>query len=145
MTLLQTLKSDQLAARKNRDTISTALLTTLIGESSIIGKNDGNRESTDQEVVAVIKKFIKGIDETIAVSKNFDAIEIAKAEKKILETYLPKQLTFEQIESYCTQFIVHDNPSAKKGDLMKYLKDNFNGEYDGKVASQIIDNLLKNK
>ena len=63
MSLIQTIKTAQVAARKARDP-SASLLTTLIGEAEMVGKNAG-REVTDQEVVATIKKFIKGIDETL--------------------------------------------------------------------------------
>lgn len=64
MTLIQQIKDKQIAARKSGDSLAS-LYTTLLGEASIIGKNAGNRETTDVEVVAVVKKFIKNIDETV--------------------------------------------------------------------------------
>ena len=50
MTLFSQIKADQLAARKAKDGLKATLLTTLIGELTAIGKNDGNREVTDAEV-----------------------------------------------------------------------------------------------
>lgn len=146
--LMQQLKADQLQARKNRSTLEATLLTTLIGEAANIGKNDGNRETTDQEVVQVVKKFIKGMDETLTVlyqRKDYDVAESVELEKKILSNYLPKQLTGEQIMSYLTQAEVHDSLAKNKGAMMKYLKDHFTGQYDGKLAAQIIDEMLKQK
>jgi len=140
--LMQQLKADQLQARKNRNTLEATLLTTLIGEAANIGKNDGNRETTDQEVVQVVKKFIKGMDETLAVlydRKDFDTAEGVEMEKKILTNYLPKQMTGQQI----MDALKESGLSLNKGICMKYLKDNFAGQYDGKLASQIIDELLK--
>lgn len=101
-TLINTIKQNQLQARKNKDAAAASLLTTLVGEASMIGKNDGNRESTDAEVTAVIKKFVKNIDESIsALSKNAgenaERIATATKEKEILMAYLPKQLDEAQL------------------------------------------------
>ena len=51
--LIENLKEDQLIARKNRDQIKATLLTTLIGEAEMVGKNTGNRSPFDEEVVSV--------------------------------------------------------------------------------------------
>ena len=66
MSLIIEIKSAQLAARKARDSFTASSLTTLIGEAEMVGKNAG-REVTDAEVVAVLKKFVKNIDETTTV------------------------------------------------------------------------------
>lgn len=42
--LIVKIKHDQLVARKNRDQIESTLLTTLIGEADMVGKNNGNRD-----------------------------------------------------------------------------------------------------
>ena len=49
--LINQIKSDALEARKARQTNTATLLTTLYSEASMVGKNDGNRESTDAEVL----------------------------------------------------------------------------------------------
>ena len=66
MSLIEKIKSDHLAYRKLRDTTATTFLSTLIGEAEMIGKSGGNREVTNQEVIALVKKFIKNINETTA-------------------------------------------------------------------------------
>jgi uncharacterized protein len=150
MTLLMTLKADQLAARKSRDQLKASLLTTLIGEAEMLGKNDGNREVTDSEVTALIKKFIKNVDITLdAIGlKMYDAdgrIADAQEERRILDSYLPKQLTQEQlthiIGSMKVEFNVLDVKG--KGAIMKTLKERFDGQYDGKMAAQVVDSALK--
>ena len=67
MTILESVKKAQLQARKEKRAVDASTLTTLIGEAEMIGKNDGNRASTDAEVVTVIKKFVKNIDETLTI------------------------------------------------------------------------------
>lgn len=146
MSLLQQIKADQLQARKNKDVVTATLLTTLIGEASMIGKNDGNRESTDAEVIAVIKKFIKNAEDTIAVVNNPAATEGLQQERDILAAYLPRQMTKEQL-MYIISTQIQAGTFAKdarlKGSAMKYLKSTLDGQYDGKVASEAIEEILK--
>ena len=59
MSLLAQLKKDSLLARKAADGVRATLLSTLIAEAEMVGKNAGNRESTDDEVQQTIRKFLK--------------------------------------------------------------------------------------
>ena len=59
MSLIAQIKSAQLQLRKDRATVHAAALSTLIGEAETIGKDAGNREVTDAELTALLKKFIK--------------------------------------------------------------------------------------
>ncbi len=137
MSLLDQIKQDQLTARKSKDVITSSILTTLIGEASIIGKNDGNRESTDSEVTATIQKFVKNINETLSVQPN----PTLESERAILEKYLPTQLTYDQLYAILKQWVITDS-IENMGELMKKLKTDYNGQYDGKEASTIIKQLL---
>jgi uncharacterized protein YqeY len=136
MSLLQQLKDDQLGARKGKEAIKASILTTLIGESAIIGKNNGNRESTDEEVIAVIKKFIKNINETLKVSESADL----QSERDILSMYLPVQMTDDALRAVVSDLIKELNQPSM-GNVMKCLKERYNGLYDGKTASSIIKEL----
>lgn len=146
--LLDKLKQDQLSERKlaintpvPHKTRAT-LLTTLIGEASSVGKNDGNRESSDEEVIAIIKKFIKNIDEVIvnSIGTNLQA----QMEKQILMAYLPKQLSEAELEDYVRKTVHGLNVTSMKdmGLVMKDLKAHRDGEYDGKMASQVVKKVL---
>lgn len=145
MSLLAKIKSDQLAARKEQTAVKSALLTTLIGESEMIGKNAGNRETTDTEVVAVIKKFIKNIDETLGHLKVFPAsydYTRGVLEKQILEEYLPKQLTEAELRVVIFDVIAtglqNSGSQINRGTVMKELKNGYAGQYDGKLAAAIV-------
>jgi uncharacterized protein len=131
MSLLEQIKNNQIAARKLGDKTAASLLTTLLGEASAIGKNAGNRETTDDEVVSVIKKFIKNINETVTalVSRNEDASTYI-AEREILERYLPQQLNEAQLFKLAAS---QESMPA----FMKFLKENYAGQYDGKLASTV--------
>lgn len=134
-TLINTIKEQQIAARKSNSP-EASLLTTLLGEASMIGKNDGNRETTDAEVHAVVKKFIKNIDETISAltSRNKDASPFI-AERNVLSAFLPKQLTEDELKA------IASNCSAMP-EFMKHLKEKYAGQYDGKIASTIAKQVF---
>lgn len=135
MTLIQTIKEQQLQARKDGN-VQASLLTTLLAEATNVGKNDGNRETTDQEVVAVVKKFIKNLDETIqALQTRKQDFSAFTAEKETLETFLPAQLSKTDLLN-----LAKTQPSMPL--FMKHLKENFAGQYDGKTASLIAKQVF---
>ena len=131
MSLIEKIKQDQVAARVRRDSITANLLTTLIGEAEMVGKNAGNRASTDAEVVAVIKKFVKNAEETLAALKKANQYnEVIAVEIGILGRYLPQQLGEYELKAIAVG-------RANMPDFMKYLKENYAGQYDGKLASTV--------
>ena len=135
MTLIEQIKQKQIAARK-AGSAEASLLTTLLGEAAMVGKNAG-RETTDQEVVAVVKKFIKNIDETVSAlsSRGQDAASFL-AERSVLERFLPLQLTELALVN-----IAQNHKSMPE--FMKFLKENHAGQYDGKLASIVAKNIYK--
>lgn len=145
MTLIEQLKQDQLNARKARDTHKASLLTTLLGESMAIGKTDGNRETTDGEVIAMVRKFIKNLDQVIAVSDEQDvAYHEATSEIEILRQYLPVMLDEAQLRDTISAIVESSGGkgSTNMGVVMKVLKATHDGQYDGKVASTIVKEVL---
>lgn len=129
MTLMEQIKAKQIQARKS-GSIEASLLTTLLGEAAMVGKNAG-RETNDAEVVAVVKKFVKNIDETVTAltSRGQDAATFV-AERTVLEQFLPIQLSENALIE-----VAKCQPNMPA--FMKHLKENFAGKYDGKLASTV--------
>lgn len=149
MSLLTQIKFDQrslrLLSRSENHRAKATLLTTLIGEAEMVGKNDGNRESTDDEVIAVIKKFIKNINETLShIDPNQSAYQIAIDERTVLEAYLPHQYTDDELATIIQAYIEEEDltDARSMGKVMKFLKENHKGLYDGKVASDLTKTML---
>ena len=137
MSLLEQIKKDQFEARKNKETLKATLLTTLFAEAAMKGKN-ARRETTDEETVQVIQKFLKGVNETIGYLVNgnkTEALVVSTAEKEILESYLPKMASVEEIRSAIVE--LKANGVSNVGAIMKGLKEKFSTSLDGKLASQL--------
>lgn len=147
MPILQQIRADKLAARKSGDSLRSSLLTTLDAEASKVGKDKENRESTDEEVVQVIRKFLKGLEETSeALRKAGRPTEQQDSEKTILTGYLPKQLSTEELSAVIDEFVAQlpEKKPDQLGKIMASLKAEYPGLYDGKLASELIKKVLQN-
>lgn len=144
MTLIETIKSHNLNARIQKLTAVSGLLTTLIGEAEMIGKNDGNRAPTDAEVQTLVRKFVKNNVETIGVLGDTDPrTAVLLAENFTLGKYLPKQMTTEELEQAIGTIKAELNAGPKDmGKVLQALKAKHDGLYDGKTASMIAKALL---
>jgi len=144
MTILTQVRQDRLQARKSRDTIAVNVLTTLVGEAEAIGKNAGNRETTDLGVIAIVKKFMKNMDETISVVKHPETLADLRRERSIIEKYLLTQLGAAELREHLVALASEVNAVTLRdvGKVMKVLKERFDGQYDGANASTLIKEIL---
>lgn len=133
MSLLEQIKSDSLEARKLKSPLASALIT-LYSEAAMVGKNNGSRDSTDAEVQAVVKKFLKGVDENLRIpDRDVAYYEKLQYEKLQYESYLPKQLTEAEIRAKIAESGI-ELTQRNTGQVMKLLA----GQADGKLVSEIM-------
>ena len=147
MTLLTDIKDAQLVARKAHDDVASRLLTTLYSEAAMVGKNAvPPHDSTDAEVTAVIRKFLKNTRDYLQIMgdrREGDVCDRLYAEEQILEQFLPTQMTELELEKCIATFMADNGLSGPKalGLVMKMLKDNYGGMYDGQTASAVAKRL----
>lgn len=147
MSILTTIKAESLKARKERNAPKAALLSTLLGEVQMIGKNNGNRESTDGETIAVIKKMLNNTTETVNLllnSTDTGQLEALREELNVLGSFLPKQLSSAELTIAIGQAIAQTGATSIKemGKVMKVLKEHHEGLFDGTEASKQIKEKL---
>jgi uncharacterized protein YqeY len=140
--IVNNIKVDQIQARKNKNTHEATLLTTLLSEAVMVGKNQ-NRDTTDEETIMVIRKFLKNNNDFLKALPSSKVEERAKlvSENQILERYLPQQLSEDQLKELVT-VAVNSGVNKDKGSIMKYMKENHTGLYDGKTLSSVVDGIL---
>ena len=143
MSLIDQIKAAQVTARKSRNAAAAATLTTLIGEAEMVGKNAG-RAPTNEEVVATVKKFIKNVDATLEVLVPGPTRDTYLAEKQLLETFQPKQMGEEELTAVIKGIAEEVGATSPKdmGKVMGALKLAYDGQYDGKLASQLVKAAL---
>lgn len=142
--LLAKIKSDSLEARKARDSEKATSLVTLYAEAARVGKDAGSRDSTDTEVIGVVRKFLKGVDDSLAVLTNPEAIVKAQREKVLLSAYLPVQITGEALADAINAIVATapDKTAKGMGFVMNALKAVHGGSYDGNEASKLVKAAL---
>jgi hypothetical protein len=150
--LIDTIRTDSLEARKRNSrepgvhTLRANLLNTLYAEAGRVGKDAGNRPSTDEEVLAVVRKFLKNLDEAIAALERAGKDARAQREEKaILEGYLPRQMDGAELTAAIEQIVseLADRSPRAMGEVMKRLKERHGGRYDGRAASDAARIVLQ--
>ena len=113
MTLKERITADYMTAFKAKDTTAKNLLSVIKGEIQTIEKNTGVENLSDEDVLKIITKSKKSLDET---QSKFPSDETV-AELKILEGYLPTQMSETEIEFRIKQLI--EGGASSIGDIMK--------------------------
>jgi uncharacterized protein YqeY len=154
MTMIAAIKQLSLQARKERTAKKAALYSTLLGEAQMVGKNNGNRESTDGEVIAVIKKMVANTKEMLDLVANAQVMQLDEQtrikiddtanELEWLTALLPTQITGETLALAIDALITQNGFTSIKdmGKLMKVIKETYDGQYDGTEASKIVKEKL---
>ncbi|MBT3390587.1 MAG: GatB/YqeY domain-containing protein [Chloroflexi bacterium] len=104
-------------------------------------------ELTEPDVLAIVQKEVKARHETIEgarQAKRDDLIAEAEAEIAILEEYLPKGLSREELTALVQETIAEIGASTPQemGKVMGMLMPKIHGRADGKEANQIVRALL---
>lgn len=145
MSIVNAIREKSIVARKAKDADAASLLITLLSEVSMVGKN-ANRETTDAEAIAVVKKFINNNRETLGVALKLDEARANALvrENIILESFLPKQMSELELDVEIRKIILENSLTMpnQMGLVMKVLKEKFEGTYDAKTASAITKKLL---
>ncbi|MBI3160789.1 MAG: GatB/YqeY domain-containing protein [Chloroflexi bacterium] len=105
------------------------------------------RELDDGETLGVIQKEVKSRRESIADAERAnrpDLVAAAEAEMAILESFLPKGLSAEELEAIVRAAIAEAGAStpADMGAVMKLVTPQTKGRADGGQVSALVRRLL---
>ena len=137
--LIDELKKAQMEALKTKDTLKRSVLQIVTGKVKLaeIEKRTKNETITDDDVLLVINKVIKELDEEILAFKNAnrtEKVEELTLQKQILEAYLPAKLTEEEIKE-----IINSLEDKSMPNIMKHFKLNYLGKCDMKLVNKLAN------
>jgi uncharacterized protein len=119
--LIDQVKQRMFQAIKAGNTIEKEVLRTAIGEVTRSGD-----DPTDERLTLVLKKLVKANQETLAAASNADQKRDLEREIQVLETFLPKAPSAEQVrellEPVAAQIRAAAGPGPAMGVAMKHLK-----------------------
>ena len=145
-TLSDQVRADLTESMKARSAERTSVLRML--QAAI--KNEQinvQHELSDEEVMTVIRKAVKQRHDSIEQYTKGNRPDLAakeQSELEILKTYMPPELTDEEIESGVREIIASTGAQSKKdmGKVMKEATARFKGGVDGKKIQEIVQRLL---
>ncbi len=139
--LFEQLKKDNMIAMKERDTIKRSILGIVIAKSQLVitEKRAKNEEITDGDILNIINKTVKELDEEIEAFKSAgreEKVDELLKQREIIKVYLPKMLSEEEIRNEINNLSDKSMPS-----IMKHFKENFMGKVDMGLVSKIARNI----
>jgi hypothetical protein len=148
MALFDKINEDIKAAMKARDKVRLETLRNIkkvFLEAKTAPGSDG--ELSDDAALKIIQKLAKQGKETAETYTSNNRQDLADeelAQVKVLEEYLPKQLTESEIEAIVKDIISETNASSMKemGKVMGIASKKMAGQADGKIISDIVKKLL---
>ena len=134
---------------KNKSLISTfRLILAAIKERDIANRTQGKKEEVkDPEIIKVLRKMKKQRQDSADLYKKGDRkelLEIEESEIKIIDTFLPKQLSEEETKKICKEVIELLGASTLKdmGKIMGTLKQKYSDSIDFSKVNVIVKGLL---
>jgi uncharacterized protein YqeY len=142
------IKSDIVSAMKEKDTLKLQTLRGVKGEIDL-AHIDKKVEINDELVTDVLSHQIKTRKESIAEfekGNREDLVNKTNDEINLLLSYLPEQLTEEELVKLIDEVIAKVNPTSQKemGLVMKEINPLVKGKADMKVVSTMIKDKLAN-
>ncbi len=148
MTLLEKIAEDMKVAMKSREQLRLETLRTI--RAQLLEKQVEKRPSggmTPDDEVAVLISAAKKRKESITIFRDNGRNDLADQETKeleIIQEYLPKQISEEEISAFIKKVIVEVGAATAKdfGKVMPVVMKELKGKADGKIINDVVTDLL---
>lgn len=137
------LQSDLQAAMKARAMEKVYILRGLITAIKNLKVEKQIGELPEVEIAALVRKEINKRSEATEFARKAgrdELVEQNESEKALLEVYLPQQLGAEALTDII-KGLASELGTTQIGPLMAKLRERYAGEFDGKLASELIRKL----
>jgi uncharacterized protein YqeY len=146
MSLQEQLKEDMKIAMRDKDVVARDTIRFLNSAIKQI-EVDEKRALDDNDVIKLIQKAIKQRNESIEqfkLASRDDLVEAETAQLKVLEKYLPKQLSDEELEAKIKYIISATGATSIKdmGKIMGVASKDLAGIADGKRINEAVKKIL---
>ncbi|MCB9008448.1 MAG: GatB/YqeY domain-containing protein [Ardenticatenaceae bacterium] len=149
MSMKETLQQERIAAMRAGDTAkrnAVGLLLAAIKQEEV----DNQTTLDDEGVMEVLQRQAKQRRESIADYEKAGRPEMAateEAELTIIESYLPQQMSREQITAVAAEIIAELGVTDARGmgQVMGRLMPKVKGQADGRLVNEVVRELLQNK
>ena len=135
--IFEDLQKANIETMKNQDKVAHEIVSLVFGKckNEAIDKGYPDRKLPDPEALRIIQKTIKELEEeklAFEKAERAEKVEILKAQMELLNKYLPKQLSEDEIRA-----IIASLEDKKIPSVMKHFKANYQGQVDNSLVSKI--------
>ncbi|HEY5537446.1 MAG TPA: GatB/YqeY domain-containing protein [Acetobacterium sp.] len=146
MALKDQLQADLKTAMKNKEKIRKSTIT-MIRAAVLQVEKDNMVELGDEEILVIIAKQLKQCRDSLVEfekAQRDDLIQQAHEEIEVIVSYLPAQLTADQIRVIVNETIQETGAVDAKdmGKIMGVLMPKVKGRADGKLVNQVVRESL---
>lgn len=129
-------RKDLIKGPNSKSQITSLLLSTFISDIEKIEKNY-RKTISEQELISLIKQYLKGISETEKVAGES---EKTRVEKQVLTSFLPPQKSEAELNALIEDAIKATSATSIKefGKVMAIIRKDHEGTYDNESAARLI-------
>jgi len=147
MSLIDTFRKDMISATKDGNTDKLDILKLALA-SMINAQKAASEELKDVDFEKILKKEVKKVKDSIEQFSAIGRMELANREKRqleVLESYLPKEMSSEDVAKIVKRIISEIKPEGSKdmGRVMGVVMKEVAGKADGNVVKEIVLEHLK--
>lgn len=147
MNLVEKINQDLKEAMKAGDQLRLITIRSIRAQILEFEKSGSGKEFTEEEGLRILTLAAKKRKEAIEQFRNAGRTELAEkeeAELKIIESYLPQQLTAEEILEEVKKIAAEVGAKAKEDfpKVMPLAAKNLKGKADGKLIKEIVEKFL---
>lgn len=147
MSLTDQINNDLKEAMKAKDTTTLTALRAIKSQLLLAATEKGGAESGDEAGIKMLQKLVKQRKESAELYKTQGRNDLADpelAEAAIIEKYLPKQLTEDELKPIIQALIAQVGATGPQdmGKVMGAASKELGGKADGKTISLVVKQLL---
>lgn len=147
MSLTERLTADMKQAMKDKDKVRLSVIR-MVRTAMKNLEIDAKRELSDEDVITIMNRELKQRRDSLQAFESGgrqDLVEDMKAEIQVLISYLPEQLSEDEVRTIVKDVIASTGATGKAdmGKVMSALMPKVKGRADGKLVNQVVSQELQ--
>jgi uncharacterized protein len=147
MSLIDKINVDLISAMKSKNEGALRAIRAVKSALLILKTESAGKDISEEEENKLLQRLVKQRKESIEVftaQNRKDLADTELEELKIIESYLPKQMSVEEIEAELKKIINESGATSITdiGKVMPPAMKKFTGKADGKTISEILKRIL---
>lgn len=148
---IETLREQMMTAIKAGNKFTKEVLSSVLSTAKNMAIEKGCKDNITEDIVnAAILKELKTANEMLDTcpSDRLEQLKEFTQRIEIIRSYAPRMMSEEEIKNFIKEIAQDNNielTTKNKGQLMKVVMPQLNGKADGKLVSNVVQEMLSNE